>query len=29
MSLPYGTDLVIPEGPAKGLVIGEEITAGR
>jgi Uma2 family endonuclease len=29
LSLPYGTDLVVPEGPAKGFVIGEEITRGR
>jgi hypothetical protein len=28
-SLPYGTDPVVPEGPAKGFVIGEEITRGR
>ncbi|KOG90971.1 Uma2 family endonuclease [Streptomyces varsoviensis] len=24
--VPYGTEVTIPEGPAKGLVIGEEIT---
>ncbi|MHA6759275.1 Uma2 family endonuclease [Streptacidiphilus sp. PAMC 29251] len=29
LSLPYGTDLTIPTGPAKGLVIGESITGGR
>jgi Uma2 family endonuclease len=26
---PYGTDAVIPEGPAKGFVIGDTITGGR
>ncbi len=29
LSLPYGTDPVVPEGPAKGFTIGEEITRGR
>ena len=29
LSLPYGTDLVVPEGSAKGFVIGDDITRGR
>ncbi|WP_412077705.1 hypothetical protein ACLF6K_25450 [Streptomyces xanthophaeus] len=24
--MPYGTEVIIPEGPAKGFVIGETIT---
>jgi hypothetical protein len=27
--VPYGTDVTIPEGPAKGFVIGEEITGPK
>lgn len=26
--MPYGTDVIIPEGPAKGFVIGVAITGG-
>ncbi|MER8183746.1 hypothetical protein [Kitasatospora sp. NPDC094015] len=26
--MPYGTDVTIPEGPAKGFVIGVAITGG-
>ncbi|MFE1777188.1 Uma2 family endonuclease [Streptomyces sp. NPDC059008] len=29
MRRPYGTDITIPEGPAKGFVIGESITGPR
>ncbi|MDQ0992041.1 Uma2 family endonuclease [Streptomyces sp. V3I7] len=27
--VPYGTDVTIPEGPAKGFVIGESVTGPR
>ncbi len=27
--LPYGTEVVIPEGPAKGFVIGEAVTGPK
>lgn len=27
--VPYGTEAVVPEGPAKGFVIGEAITGPR